>query len=237
MDNQIRIDRRFAIIDEWILDLDISDRALRLYALLARYADKDTHKAFPSRKTLSERLRCSPKSVDRASQELVDAGVMTKEHRFNSSIVYTLVTTVQGGGQESPGGWSPVSRGVVTSDDLTITNELESLNKEILNVSDAQKTKHSLPTDWYPSERLLAMFDTKWPDIDREYHIEQFQLYWWSTLTKKANWDLVFQKWMSSEQQKVVDRQKKFNYRESERDRQKRELDAWIASLPEEDKK
>jgi hypothetical protein len=57
MDTRIRVDRRFAIIDEWVLDLDISDRALRLYACLLRYADKDTHKAFPSRKTLSERLR------------------------------------------------------------------------------------------------------------------------------------------------------------------------------------
>jgi hypothetical protein len=29
--------QRFAIVPEWVLDLDVSDAALRLYALLLRY--------------------------------------------------------------------------------------------------------------------------------------------------------------------------------------------------------
>lgn len=128
MIQQIQIDRRFAIIDEWILDLDISDRAIRLYAVLARYADKDTHKAFPSRKTLAKRLRCSPASVDRASQELVEAGLLAKEHRYNNSIIYTVITS-------SPVQTpiitrdetlsAPVMRPIVTSDDLTRTTKQE----------------------------------------------------------------------------------------------------------------
>ena len=67
MEQSIRLERRFAIIDEWLLDLDISDRAVRLYAVLARYADSETLKAYPSRGTLAERLRCSKASVDRAA--------------------------------------------------------------------------------------------------------------------------------------------------------------------------
>jgi hypothetical protein len=132
MEQSIRLERRFAIIDEWLLDLDISDRAVRLYAVLARYADSETHKAYPSRDTLAERLRCSTKSVDRAAQELVESGAMTKQHRHNSSIVYTL-RVVQGGGHQSPGGSSRVSRGVDTGVELTITTEPEPTKPELLN--------------------------------------------------------------------------------------------------------
>lgn len=136
MEQSIRLERRFAIIDEWLLDLDISDRAVRLYAVLARYADSETHKAYPSRGTLAERLHCSKASVDRAAQELVDAGAMTKQQRHNSSIVYTLQVsspTIRGVVTGDEGGSAPVMTGVLTGDDLTITTELEPTKQELLN--------------------------------------------------------------------------------------------------------
>lgn len=73
---------RFATVPEWVLDADVSDRALRLFAVLARYADKEG-RAFPSRRTLAERLRCSPASLDRALAELaaVDALVVVPQSR------------------------------------------------------------------------------------------------------------------------------------------------------------
>jgi hypothetical protein len=136
MNTHIRVDRRFAIIDEWVLDLDISDRAVRLYAILMRYADKDTQKAFPSRKTLAERLRCSPASVDRASMELVESGAMSKEQRYNNSLVYTLHTSspvqrpvITGDDSLS----SPVTTAISTGDDLTITTKREPKEQEPLN--------------------------------------------------------------------------------------------------------
>lgn len=132
MEQTIRLERRFAILDEWLLDLDISDRAVRLYAVLARYADNDTHKAYPSRETLATRLRCSTKSVDRAALELVEQGAMTKQQRTNSSIIYTL-RVVQGGGHQSPGGSTRVSRGVDTGVELTRTTELEPRELEPTN--------------------------------------------------------------------------------------------------------
>jgi hypothetical protein len=136
MEQSIRLERRFAIIDEWLLDLDISDRAVRLYAVLARYADSETHKAYPSRSTLAERLRCSKASVDRASQELVDAGAMTKKQRHNSSVIYTLQVSSplhRGVITDDEGGYAPVTRGVLTGDDLTRTTELEPKEQEPLN--------------------------------------------------------------------------------------------------------
>ncbi len=151
MTHSIRLDRRFAIIDEWLLDLPVSDRAIRLYAILARYADNETHKAYPSRATLADRLNCSLASVDRASTELVRHGAMSKQLRANSSIIYTLHTVSPIGRitseSESPkrdslspkigivgvvtseqGGSSPVTRGVLTTDDLTITTRLDPEN-------------------------------------------------------------------------------------------------------------
>ena len=136
MEQTITLERRFAIIDEWVLDLDISDRAVRLYAVLARYADSETHKAYPSRGTLAERLRCSKASVDRAAQELVDAGAMTKKQRHNSSIVYTLQVSsplMRGVVTGDEGGSAPVMTGVLTGDDLTITTEQEPSEQEQLN--------------------------------------------------------------------------------------------------------
>ena len=136
MEQTITLERRFAIIDEWVLDLDISDRAVRLYAVLARYADSETHKAYPSRGTLAERLRCSKASVDRAAQELVDAGAMRKKQRHNSSIVYTLQVSsplMRGVVTGDEGGSAPVMTGVLTGDDLTITTEQEPSEQEQLN--------------------------------------------------------------------------------------------------------
>ena len=136
MEQTITLERRFAIIDEWVLDLNISDRAVRLYAVLARYADSETHKAYPSRGTLAERLRCSKASVDRAAQELVDAGAMRKKQRHNSSIVYTLQVSsplMRGVVTGDEGGSAPVMMGVLTGDDLTITTEQEPSEQEQLN--------------------------------------------------------------------------------------------------------
>lgn len=132
MTHSIRLDRRFAIIDEWLLDLPVSDRAVRLYAILARYADNETHKAYPSRATLAKRLNCSLASVDRAAAELVSHRAMSKRLRANSSIVYTLHTVAPEGVVTSEeGGSSPVTRGVVTSEDLTRTTQPEPKNKNI----------------------------------------------------------------------------------------------------------
>ena len=74
---------KFSQIPEWIIDANISDGAFRLYAVLLRYADQKTGKAFPSRETLAERLKKTPKSVSRYTQELVEAGAVKLTVRGN----------------------------------------------------------------------------------------------------------------------------------------------------------
>lgn len=70
----------FGKVPEWLLDTDVSDRAVRLFAVLDRYADTDG-RAFPGRPKLAERLRCGVSSLDRALAELVAcSAVLTQPH-------------------------------------------------------------------------------------------------------------------------------------------------------------
>jgi hypothetical protein len=74
----------FTIIPEWIIDAQISHGAVRLYALLGRYADYNTGRAFPSRKLLASRLRVSTHTVDRMIVELVNVSAVEVLKRYES---------------------------------------------------------------------------------------------------------------------------------------------------------
>ena len=98
-------DVRWAQVPEWVVTAPISDRAVRLYALLARRANGDSQ-AFPSRKYLAVNMHCSSKSVDRAMEELIAVGAVTKQRQFQDSRqtvnLYTL--RAMGGTRVSMGG-------------------------------------------------------------------------------------------------------------------------------------
>src|SRR3990167_6402638 len=73
----------FVVLPEYVLDADISSNALRLYAVLRRYADNRSLEAHPSRKTLAERMNLKdPRVVDRAAVELVDAELLIMFPRY-----------------------------------------------------------------------------------------------------------------------------------------------------------
>ena len=75
------VEQRFAVVPEWVLDADISDRAYRLYGVLLRYGHSSGHR-MPSRATLAARLhKDCPDTVDRALKELVGIGAVAVEHR------------------------------------------------------------------------------------------------------------------------------------------------------------
>jgi hypothetical protein len=79
------LEDRFAIVPEWLLDADISDAAVRLYAVLLRYGQSSGSR-MPSRATLARRLRKrSTDSVDRAMKELVGIGAVRIEHRYSGA--------------------------------------------------------------------------------------------------------------------------------------------------------
>jgi len=194
MEQSIRLERRFAIIDEWLLNLDISDRAVRLYAVLARYADSETHKAYPSRATLAERLRCSRASVDRAALELVDAGAMTKKQRHNSSIVYTLQVSspmTRGVLTHDEGGSSQVMRGVITGDELTRTTELEPDNY----IEKKAKKARSIPDRFALSDSLREAMMVRHPSLELDEQVDAFVDFHTAKGSVFRDWDAAFRTW------------------------------------------
>src|SRR3954451_13831216 len=77
------VEDRFAIVPEWLLDADISDTAIRLYAVLLRYGHTSGAR-MPGRATLARRLhKKSTDSVDRAMRELVEIGAVHVQHRYS----------------------------------------------------------------------------------------------------------------------------------------------------------
>jgi hypothetical protein len=109
---EIRSTEYFAIVPEWVLLADISANAVRLYALLNRYANS-SGRAWPSRRTLAEALRISASTVDRAKDELVSIAALTVETRTTAagdytSNLYILATS------------SPTVKGVSIRDDRGI---------------------------------------------------------------------------------------------------------------------
>ncbi len=103
MTSTISLERKFALVPEWVIDLQISNSAFRLYAILARYADYNTHRAFPSRETLAERMGASVKTVERAVVELQEVGAIHRENRGRyHSNMYTLVMDEPKGTNMSP---------------------------------------------------------------------------------------------------------------------------------------
>ncbi len=55
----LEVAERFAIVPEWLLDADVSDTAIRLYAVLLRYGQSSGAR-MPGRATLARRLHKSP---------------------------------------------------------------------------------------------------------------------------------------------------------------------------------
>lgn len=80
------VDVKFVMVPQWVLFCEaISDRGLRLYAVLRKHADNATGESYPNRKTLAKRCRVSVKTIDRALKELVDAGAVLVRARWKNA--------------------------------------------------------------------------------------------------------------------------------------------------------
>ena len=78
---ELMLEDRFSMVPEWVLDADIGNCMLRLYAVLLRYCNS-TGARMSSRTTLAGRLLTkSVVTVDRALAELVQLGAVQVEHR------------------------------------------------------------------------------------------------------------------------------------------------------------
>jgi hypothetical protein len=199
MQDHINSDLRFSIIPEWVIDADISDRAIRLYSILARYADNETLQAFPSRETLAKRAHCHIKSVDRGIQELIDIGAVLKAHRRNGesyqSNIYTLkrVGTAVSLGRDSrdQGVGTGESPGRDTSVHLTRTTELEPDN-----YIDAKKNATSIPDNYTPSASIQETFESKYGSVlSYEETLEAFTDFHLAKGSRFKDWDAAFRTW------------------------------------------
>jgi hypothetical protein len=97
-------------------DPNISDRAVRLFAILYLYSFR-YEQVTPSRRTLADAMGCSLPSLDKAKAELVELGVLSVERRQTDDVenltnVYTLLIDPIGGGQNPfPPSQKNVARG------------------------------------------------------------------------------------------------------------------------------
>ncbi len=192
MTNKISISRRFAIVDEWVINLEISDRAFKLYAILARYADNTTHKAFPSRDTLAKRLRCSKASVDRAVIELVDAEAIGKQHRAYNSVLYTVMIDAPAGvitHEDTVS--SPVRTDVITHDDVTRTTELEPDNY----IEKKSKKATSISDPFALEDTVVDALRKKHPSLDIGEQIDAFVDFHTAKGSVFKSWDAAFRTW------------------------------------------
>lgn len=81
----IKSDVYFSIVPEWVIDAPISAQAVRVYAVLCRYADKDDGTCFPSIRTLAERINVSESTIKRAIKELKTIGAIKSQKRFDKA--------------------------------------------------------------------------------------------------------------------------------------------------------
>ena len=120
----------YSMVPEWITRADISDRAVRLFAILGRYANSETGAAFPRRQTLATAIRTSRSGIDRAIKELAAIGAVEVEQRHDAagdqmSNLYRLRYA------------SPVTTPLVTSDDTPLVTGDETPSSPVTHITRA----------------------------------------------------------------------------------------------------
>lgn len=80
----------FTMVDNDILEAEISDGALRLYMVLSSYCFGDKSTCFPSQNTLAARLNKSIRTIQRYIGELISYGLITKRRRGSISNEYEI---------------------------------------------------------------------------------------------------------------------------------------------------
>ena len=73
----------FAIIPEWLLDSGVSGEAVKLYGILARYANDKTGLAYPKRRTLADRMGKTTRSITTYIRELESVGALISTPRYH----------------------------------------------------------------------------------------------------------------------------------------------------------
>jgi hypothetical protein len=200
MTNKLTSDVKFSIVPDWVIEGPISDRAVRVYAILARYADNDSLQCFPSRQTIADRARCNVKAVTKAIDELVSIGAVSREHRKTGDAYQSNLYTLRrvgpdltlGGVQNDPRVGSDLTLGRVSDDPLTRTTELEPKNDNHLT----KPTKSKTADDYEPSDEFLQKLGADFPGVRLEIELEKFRDHHMAAGSRFAVWDRAFRKWI-----------------------------------------
>lgn len=175
--------------------------------------------AWPSIPTLARLAKVSDRRVQQILNELVELGELQIEARAagygairtnrywvtvncpatcDGSFAHRETKPISDGGEMGfTVGVKPVSQ---TGEVGFTQTKIEPTNES--KVKQATKTNKAirLPDDWQPSDRLIEMFATKWPLLDKAVQIEEFLLYYQASDKKFTDWDLTFQRWMNRAQ-------------------------------------
>jgi hypothetical protein len=174
--------------------------------------------AFPKVETLARDARTSPRQAHRSLKTLKELGEIDWVQKagkgsgvYKSNLYFIKLACPD----DCSGDWNHTPIKSVTSRpdtvshlDLTATAD-KPVNEPVIKpvTSNQNKKPHLLPDDWQPSERLLAMFATKWPLINEKIQTEKFKLHRWAKGDKMVDWDLAYQKWMNQAQEWAAEKQ------------------------------
>ena len=167
----IKSDVYFSIVPEWVIDAPISAQAVRIYAVLCRYADKDDGTCFPSITTLASRIKVSNSTIKRGLRELKDIGAIKSQKRFDkatgeqTSNLYTVMRSKEAIIVNQEAIYDPPNVTDDTSPSSSETYKLESYNHS-----------HSLENNLEDRKRLWSAL------------VDSFG-YQPSTQTERAGWN------------------------------------------------
>ena len=171
--------------------------------------------AWPSIATLAKYAKVSERRVQQIIRDLSRIGEIAIEeqgglgqHQYKTNRYWILIQCppdCDGSLNHKTGVKSGAVRDEI-QDTLGVKPISPELNKELnknLYTAISAKRAMRLPEDWEPSERLLGMFDTKWPNLDAALHTENFKLYWKASGKPMKDWEAAFQKWMNTEESRA----------------------------------
>jgi len=163
--------------------------------------------AWPSLGTLAKMAGASERSVQRDIETLEQLGELsvtrygspTKGRNKTNLYFVTL---------------DDVTDSRIVSDDMTnqaddVTNRADDMTPVVVQTLNRDITRNKetrLAEDWYPSQKLLDMFKTKWPLLNADTQIENFKLWYLEKGTTHKNWDMAFQRWMNTNQEQAEKR-------------------------------
>ena len=243
--------------------MSIAALTLALYHSKATYSNRlvliaianfeGEHGAFPSIETIGRLAgNLNRRTVQRSIDSLIELGELEEVRRDGITNLYrvtiacpeecdgtsyhrkkrggglqtTRVEIVHGGvASTTLGGGLQTTGGAVSRPPETLDKHIETNNRN------NRATK--LPPDWEPSQRIMDMFVTKWPDVDSALQIENFKLHWHANAKPMKNWDLVFQKWMNTEQDRAKRFRRQISAKEQQRLEQERIMKEWGQIEPE----